>query len=180
MKKTFCLSVMIVSVFIFLSQGVLKAEDAPAATPAAAETKAPAPAPEPAAAPEAAQAPEPAPAPAAVTPAAPAEAPEVAEPAGDDTIKKDAANAEGKDAENLEFVSGEIASVDQAAKTITVKLYGETENQTTEKTLKVTVDQNTDITDGEKDRDLPSLTASTEVDVEYDPASNKATYIFVY
>ena len=33
---------------------------------------------------------------------------------------------------------------------------------------------------GEQDRDLKSLTVGTEVDVEYDPATNKATYIFVY
>ena len=50
----------------------------------------------------------------------------------------------------------------------------------TDKTLKVTVDATTDITDGEQDRALKSLTAGTEVDVEYDPATSKATYIFVY
>ena len=82
--------------------------------------------------------------------------------------------------ENLEFVSGEVASLDEASKSLTVKLYGETENAPSDKTLKVTVDENTDITDGEQDRDLKSLTAGTEVDVEYDPSNNKATYIFVY
>ncbi|MBI4352873.1 MAG: hypothetical protein HY593_03000 [Candidatus Omnitrophica bacterium] len=82
--------------------------------------------------------------------------------------------------ENLEFVSGEVSGVDEAAKTITVKLYGETEGETAEKMLTVNVDENTDITDGEKDRELKSLTAGTEVDVEYDPASKKATYVFVY
>ncbi len=83
-------------------------------------------------------------------------------------------------AENLEFVSGEISAADAAAKTITVKLYGETENESKEKTISVKVDGTTDITDGEKDRDFKSLTSGTEVDVEYDPTSNKATYIFVY
>ena len=63
---------------------------------------------------------------------------------------------------------------------ITVKLYGETENEPKEKTISVKVDETTDITDGEKDRDFKSLASGTEVDVEYDPASNKATYIFVY
>ncbi len=82
--------------------------------------------------------------------------------------------------QNLEFVSGEVTAVNEAAKTLTVKLYGETENSTENKTLTVTVDSSTDITDGEKDRDLKSLTVGTEVDAEYDPASNKATYIFVY
>ena len=83
-------------------------------------------------------------------------------------------------AENLEFVSGEVSAMDETAKSLTIKLYGETENAPTDKTLKVTVDSSTDITDGEQDRALKSLSAGTEVDVEYDPATNKATYIFVY
>lgn len=87
---------------------------------------------------------------------------------------------EGAAAENLEFISGEVSATDEAAKTITVKLYGETENTPGDKSVTVTVDSSTDITDGEKDRDLKSLTNGTEVDVEYDPTSNKATYIFVY
>jgi hypothetical protein len=82
--------------------------------------------------------------------------------------------------ENLEFVSGEVTSTDPAAQSVTVKLYGETEDASSEKILTVTVDAETDITDGEKDRDLASLAPATEVDVEYDPATNKATYIFVY
>ena len=85
-----------------------------------------------------------------------------------------------KNAENLEFVSGEITGMDEAAKTITVKLYGETENSANDKILTIKLDETTDITDGEKDRDIKSLTNGTEVDVEYDPAANKATYIFVY
>ena len=82
--------------------------------------------------------------------------------------------------ENLEFVSGEVTGIDEAAKTVTLKLYGDTEDATNDKVLTVTLDASTDVTDGEKDRDLKSLTAGTEVDVEYDAATNKATYIFVY
>lgn len=82
--------------------------------------------------------------------------------------------------DNLEFISGEISTIDEPTQSVTVKLYGETESGTSDKTLKVAVDSTTDITDGEQDRDLKSLTAGTEVDVEYDPATNKATYIFVY
>lgn len=85
-----------------------------------------------------------------------------------------------KSTENLEFVSGEITAMDEAAKTITVKLYGETENNANDKILTIKLDETTDITDGEKDRDIKSLTNGTEVDVEYDPATNKSTYIFVY
>lgn len=84
------------------------------------------------------------------------------------------------DQENLEFVSGEVSAVDEAAQSVTVKLYGETEQDATDKTLTVKLDETTDITDGEKDRDAKSLTAGTEVDVEYDPKTSKATYIFVY
>ena len=83
-------------------------------------------------------------------------------------------------ADNLEFVSGEVSALDEPGKSLTVKLYGEAENTPTDKILKVTVDANTDITDGEADRDLKSLAVGTEVDVEYDPATNLATYIFVY
>ena len=129
---------------------------------------------------EAAPAPAEAMAPAAVEAAAPA-APaseEVAVPApATSGAPKEAAAAK---AENLEFISGEVSAVDEASKSLTVKLYGETENKPSDKTLKVTVDTGTDITDGEQDRALKSLTTGTEVDVEYDPATNKATYIFVY
>ncbi len=82
--------------------------------------------------------------------------------------------------ENVEFVSGEVSSIDAAAKTVTVKLYGEADDKAGDKVITVKVDESTDITDGDKDRDLGSLSTGTEVDVEYDPASNKATYIFVY
>ena len=85
-----------------------------------------------------------------------------------------------KTTDNLEFVSGEVTAMDEAAKTISVKLYGETENNANDKILVIKLDETTDITDGEKDRDIKSLTNGTEVDVEYDPATNKATYIFVY
>ena len=55
--------------------------------------------------------------------------------------------------------------MDEAAKTITVKLYGETENSASDKILTVKLDETTDITDGEKDRDAKSLTNGTEVDI---------------
>lgn len=82
--------------------------------------------------------------------------------------------------ENLEFVSGEVTSLDEAASKLSIKLYGETGDGSSDKSITVSVDPNTDITDGEKDRELKSLAPGTEVDVEYDPASSKATYIFVY
>ena len=115
-------------------------------------------------------------APATVTPPATPAAP--AENAVTPAAETPAANAPAS--ENLEFISGEISAMDEAAKTITVKLYGETENKTSDKILTIKVDSSTDITDGEQDRALKSLTAGTEVDVEYDPATSKATYIFVY
>lgn len=98
----------------------------------------------------------------------------------DSAAPAEVAAAEPAAVDNLEFVSGEVSAADETAKSITVKLYGEGDAQATEKVLTVTVDDSTDITDGEKDRDLKSLTAGTEVDVEYDPATTKATYIFVY
>ena len=115
----------------------------------------------------------------AVAVAPPAVTPAVAVPPPASTPAKPAA-AENANTDNLEFISGEVGELDEAGKTITVKLYGETESTATNKTLKVSVDASTDITDGEQDRALKSLTVGTEVDVEYDPATNKATYIFVY
>ena len=111
-------------------------------------------------------------APASVTAAATPPAP-VAAPAPE-------AVGQNANADNHEFISGEVGELNEAGKNITVKLYGETESATTDKTLKVSVDSSTDITDGEQDRDFKSLAVGTEVDVEYDPATNKATYIFVY
>ena len=61
-----------------------------------------------------------------------------------------AANNAPSASENLEFVSGEITATDEAAKTVTVKLYGETENAANDKVLTVKLDETTDITDGEK------------------------------
>ena len=103
----------------------------------------------------------------------PAGVPPAPAPAAEETTEA-AAN------ENLEFVSGEVSAVDAVAKSMTVKLYGEKEENVTDKTLTVTTDASTDITDGEKNRELGSLVAGTEVDIEYDPATKKATYIFVY
>ena len=113
---------------------------------------------------------------AAPTPTAPvAEAVPAAAPAAVATPAEDAALAD-----NLEFVSGEVSELDEPGKSVSVRLYGENEDTASDKVLKVGVDENTDITDGEQDRDLKSLAVGTEVDVEYDPATNKATYIFVY
>ena len=82
--------------------------------------------------------------------------------------------------ENLEFVSGEVTAVDVNASTMTLKLYGDVEDGSADKVITVNVDSSTDVTDGEKDRTLGSIEAGTEVDVEYDPATSKATYVFIY
>jgi hypothetical protein len=168
MRKYFVL----IFVLALLSSRTLFAEEGAVAetpsvpTEAVAEPVAdPAVEPTPAVEPEAVPAPE---APAAPVADAVAATPAV-EPAVTDIV-----------AENLEFVSGEVTSIDETAKTVTLKLYGDTEDAANDKVLTVSLDDNTDVTDGEKDRDLKSLTAGTEVDVEYDAKSNKATYIFVY
>ena len=150
MKKSLLVGVALMVVFF---AGVANAEDA-AAPAAAPETTAPA----------APAAPEPVPPP-------PVEATAVPAPA---------AVEEATVTDNLEFISGEVSALDEAAKSVSVRLYGENEDKASDKVLTVTVDENTDITDGEQDRELKSLAAGTEVDVEYDPATNKATYIFVY
>ncbi len=144
----------------------LHAEDVSAPSDAANTT------PSETAAPAAALAPE--------TPAVPAESVVASQPSAVPAVPTTTAAPVETLTDNLEFISGEISVMDEASKSVSVKLYGEDENATSDKTLKVTVDENTDITDGEQDRDLKSLTVGTEVDVEYDPTSSKATYIFVY
>lgn len=161
MKKFLTLAVA----FHALTLGSLYAEDQPAVDPFVAETPAAAEA-EPAAAPVDPAVPEMDP--------VPVEAPALSEPAMPVTETVDTA------VDNLEFVSGEITAMDEAAKTVTIKMYGEPDENDADKMLTVNVDANTDITDGEQDRELKSLSAGTEVDVEYDPAAKKATYIFVY
>ncbi len=109
------------------------------------------------------------------------EAPEtvVPETAAAEAVENLAPAEEELVSENLEFVSGEVTAANGSAKTITVKLYGENETSG-DKTLTIQIADTTDITDGEKDRDFSGLAAGTEVDVEYDPATTKATYIFIY
>ena len=150
------------SVFILLTLGFFVsmhayAEEA-APTPSTATTEATAPAP---------VAP-------AVVPAA-AQTPAIESAAALPVVANETTNLD-----NLEFISGEVGALDEAGKSLTIKLYGETEATATDKTLKVSVDASTDITDGEQDRDFKTLSVGTEVDVEYDPVTNKATYIFVY
>ena len=158
MKRVFFL-LLSVGLLVSLPSGAEQSTST-TTTPSTTETAV---APKPSTAPMAAEAP--VAAPAAVVPA-PAATPGVA--------------TENGNTDNLEFISGEVGELDEAGKTVTVKLYGESESATTGKTLKVSVDASTDITDGEQDRDFKSLSVGTEVDVEYDPATNKATYIFVY
>ena len=168
--------------FSTLLTGSLYAEEAAKTTEAApAETVAQEPAPETMPAPTAPAAPVEvaAPAPAEVVAPVPM-ATETPAPAEAAAPAAPAAPTEPADLENLDFVSGEVSGLDEVAKTVTVKLYGENEDGKSDKVLTVKVDDTTDITDGEKDRDLKSLSSGTEVDVEYDPATNKATYIFVY
>ena len=160
MKRS-VLILLVLSLFVSMHAYAEDANTAPSTTTATTET----------AAPVVAVAPAPAP---VVEPAAPVA---VSAPA---SAPAPAAADANSNLDNLEFISGEVSVLDEAGKTLTVKLYGETEATATDKTLKVSVDSNTDITDGEQDRDFKSLSVGTEVDVEYDPATNKATYIFVY
>ena len=180
MKKTALLFLMVG--LIFQTYTLWAEESSNASTPATSASKVAAtesttePAPVTSSAtPEALQAPE----------VSPVPQPATAEPSSSETappavVTAARVNPAPAASENLEFVSGEITSTDVTAKTMTVKLYGETENAVNDKTLTVKLDETADITDGEKDRDIKSLTNGTEVDVEYDPATNKATYIFVY
>ena len=178
MKKSALLILMLGSMFTAYT---LRAEESPA--PQASASPSPAPATSPAAVVSAAVMPpaEPTPSTPAQAPATPVSAPAAAvTPAPAEAAVPAVPLAAIKNTENLEFVSGEITGIDETSKTLTVKLYGEAETSANDKILTIKIDDTTDITDGEKDRNIKSLTNGTEVDVEYDPATNKATYIFVY
>ncbi len=84
------------------------------------------------------------------------------------------------DIENLDFASGEVVSFDAASGNLSVKVYLDSAGNANEQTLALTVDSATEITNGETDLHNDSLKPATEVDVEYDVRTKKATYIFVY
>ena len=106
-------------------------------------------------------------------PAAPAAPAADAAPAVTDT-----ATSVEDNLDNLEFASGETTGFD--AGKLQVKVYLDDAGNPAESTIELTVDNDTEITNGEKDLDSSSLKAGVEIDVEYDKTSKKATYIFVY
>ncbi len=80
------------------------------------------------------------------------------------------------------LISGEITAIDENSKTITAVIFHDKEKAQSEenKSLTVKLSNETDITDGKKDLELKQLRLGDEVEIEYDPTTNKATYIFVY
>jgi hypothetical protein len=84
------------------------------------------------------------------------------------------------DLDNLEFASGEATSFDAASGRLEVKVYLDDAGNPAENTIALTVDAQTEITNGEKDLDSTALKTGVEIDVEYDKNSKKATYVFVY
>lgn len=82
--------------------------------------------------------------------------------------------------DNLEFASGETTSFDGATGKLQVKVYLDDAGNPAENTIELTVDVETEITNGEKDLDAAALKAGVEIDVEYDKNTKKATYVFVY
>ena len=84
------------------------------------------------------------------------------------------------DIENLDFASGEVVSFDAASGALSVKIYLDSAGNANEQTLALSVDQSTEITNGETDLKSDSLVPAAEVDVEYDVRTKKATYIFIY
>jgi hypothetical protein len=89
--------------------------------------------------------------------------------------------AEGlPDLENLDFASGEIVSFDTGNGKLDVKVYLDSAGEANEQVLALVVDNETEITDGENELKTDALAKGSEVDVEYDTRSKKATYIFIY
>lgn len=82
--------------------------------------------------------------------------------------------------DNLEFASGEATAFDAASGKLQVKVYLDDAGNPAENTIELTVAQDTEITNGEKDLDATALKAGAEIDVEYDKGTKQATYVFVY
>lgn len=74
------------------------------------------------------------------------------------------------------LASGEIVSVDEPARTITLKLY--TENGTDE-TLTINFDEGTQLA-GSVPQPLSSMPSGAAIDVRYNPDTSRAQYIYVY
>ncbi len=78
---------------------------------------------------------------------------------------------------NSEFVSGEIAEIDNTNKTLTVKLYSAGKN----KVVTVNFDAATEmIVNGEKGKGEASLQSGAAIDLRYDPETKRALYIYIY
>lgn len=82
--------------------------------------------------------------------------------------------------DNLEFASGEVTAFDDASKKLQVKVYLDDAGNPAENTIDLTLANETEITNGEKDLDATALKPGVEIDVEYDKSTQKATYVFVY
>ena len=74
-----------------------------------------------------------------------------------------------------QLASGEVAGVDGAQRTLTVKLYSAEKD----KTLTVNFDDETEI-EGVAGPSFSSLQSGAAIDVRYDPQTGRATYVYVY
>ena len=75
-----------------------------------------------------------------------------------------------------ELISGEIVSIDEPARTITMKLFTESgENET----LTVNFDEHTKV-DGSDIKTLSNVQNGGSIDVRYNPQTSRANYIYVY
>lgn len=80
--------------------------------------------------------------------------------------------------ENLDFASGEVVAYGNG--NLDVKVYLDAAGEASEETLSLTIDDKTEITNGETELKPDALKQGAEVDVEYDVQTKQATYIFVY
>jgi tetratricopeptide (TPR) repeat protein len=78
--------------------------------------------------------------------------------------------------EPLQLVSGEIVSIDEPQKTLTLKHFSESG---VEETLTVNFDGATKL-DGQAVQSLSTIQSGTEIDLRYNPQTSHALYIYVY
>lgn len=100
----------------------------------------------------------------------------VVAPAEPSPAPADAQQTPSAGVEGVEFVSGEIAKVDDLGKTITLKLYaGGKGNEIT-----VSFDDKTELSSTSSGTTIQSLQSGAAVDVRYDLRTSRALYIYIY
>ena len=82
--------------------------------------------------------------------------------------------------QNLMFASGEVIAYDEITQTLTARVFLDLEGNASAGEIKILINDDTEITDGDAPVDPVSFKPDQDVDMEYDLPTMTATYLFVY